>query len=388
MLSEVETSFLGRGWAGVEVGEWRGEWWGEWWDGKGLGLFPWPLSAVHDGAMSDARNTPLVACAGIVTLDHIFRVDSLPTAEGKYSATGHIEVGGGVAANAAVTVTQLGGAASFIGCVGDDRAGDDVLEQFAALGVATDSMQRVPNRETPISFVLVDRDGHRELVNYVSPDFFERANPVFARGIADADAVLVDCRWPLGSVHALEAAHSHNIPGVVDVDRPIDADPDTATGRIMDLATHLVFSRDALVGTTNEHDLPAALAAAARRSTAWIAVTDGPHGVLWLEGDQIRHQPAFHVRAVDTLGAGDVFHGAFALALAEGSNEPEAVRFASAAAAAKCTQPGGRAGIPDRSMVNVLLNGIDGATDVTPPGSSTSNSLTSSAQQAEPSSGL
>jgi sulfofructose kinase len=330
---------------------------------EGLGPCPQPRPAVHDGDMSDQRSLPLVSCAGIVTLDHIFRVDSLPTEEGKYSATGHIEVGGGVAANAAATVVQLGGAASFIGCVGDDRAGDDVLAQFAALGISTDSMQRVANRETPISFVLVDRDGHRELFNFVSPDFFERANPAFASGIDDADVVLVDCRWPLGSIHALEAARHRNIPAVVDVDRPIDADPDTATGRIMDLATHLVFSRDALLGTTNEQHLPTALAAAARRSAAWIAVTDGPNGVLWLDADEVRHQPAFQVHAVDTLGAGDVFHGAFALALAEGNAEPEAVRFASAAAAVKCTQPGGRGGIPDRSMVNVLLDSVAGATN-------------------------
>lgn len=305
--------------------------------------------------MRDRPQAPLVACTGIVTLDHIFRVDSLPTEEGKYSATGHLEVGGGVAANAAATVVQLGGAASFIGCVGDDNTGDDVLREFATLGVATDSMQRIANRSTPISFVLVDRDGHRELVNYVTPDFFERANPLFARSIEDADVVLVDCRWPTGAIQALEAAHNHGIPGVVDVDRPIDPDPSTETGRILDVATHLVFSLDALLGTTQEKDLPSALAAAARRCDAWIGVTDGERGVSWLEGDDVRHQPAFQVRVVDTLGAGDVFHGAFALALAEGATEQQAVRFASAAAAAKCTRAGGRAGIPDRATVDALL---------------------------------
>lgn len=299
----------------------------------------------------------MVACAGIVTLDHIFRVDSLPTEEGKYSATGYLAVGGGVAANAAVTVARLGGAASFIGCVGDDAAGDQVLEEFAALDIATDSMQRVANRSTPISFALVDRDGHRELVNYVSADFFDRANPVFARGVDQAAAVLVDCRWPIGAIQALETARHRGIPAVVDVDRPIEAEPGSETGRILTLATHLVYSLDALLGTTGEADVSSALAAAARRSAAWIGVTDGPQGVYWLEGGEVQHLPAFRVDAIDTLGAGDVFHGAFALALAEGRTEREAVRFASAAAAAKCTLAGGRAGIPDRDMVDALLSG-------------------------------
>ncbi len=307
--------------------------------------------------MRDQPATSRVACVGIVTLDHIFRVDSLPTTEGKYTATGHVAVGGGVAANAAMTVARLGGAASFIGCVGDDDAGDDVLAEFESAGVDTDSVQRVPNRSTPISFVLVDRDGHRELVNYVMDDFFELANPVFGDGIDDAEVVLVDCRWPSGAVRALAAARARGLPGVVDVDRAIDADPATETGRILDVATHLLYSRDALLGTTGTSDLATGLAAAARRSKAWIGVTDGEHGVSWLEGDRVRHQPAFRVEAVDTLGAGDVFHGAFALALAEARSEADAVHFAAAAAAAKCTQPGGRAGIPDRAMVETLLGG-------------------------------
>ena len=89
----------------------------------------------------------------------------------------------------------------------------------------------------PISFVLVDRDGHSEFVNYVTP-FSERANPLSARSIEDADVALVDCRWPTGVIQALEAANNHGIPGVVDVDRPINPDPSTETGRIIDVATH------------------------------------------------------------------------------------------------------------------------------------------------------
>jgi sulfofructose kinase len=305
--------------------------------------------------VADRRRVPHVACAGIVTLDHIFQIETLPTEEGKYTATGHHEVGGGVAANAAVTVVRLGGAASFIGCVGDDRVGDDVVRELAELGVTCDSTQRIANRSTPISVALVDRGGHRELVNFVPPDFFERADPSLASDIGRAAAVLVDCRWPAGALDALRAARRRGVPAVVDVDRPLDDDPDTETGRIVDTATHLVYSRDALVGTTNEEDLGTALAAAARRSSAWTAVTDGEHGVSWLEGGELRHQPAFRVDAVDTLGAGDVFHGAFALSLAEGRPEHDAVRFAAAAAAAKCARVGGRTGIPDRSAVDALL---------------------------------
>ena len=93
------------------------------------------------------------------------------------------------------------------------------------------------------------------------------------------------------------------------------------------------------------------------RTDAFLAVTTGAGGVWWLDGSEIRNQPAFPVEVVDTVGAGDVFHGALALALAERQPEPAALRFASAAAALKCARPGGRAGTPARSEVEELLKG-------------------------------
>ena len=75
----------------------------------------------------------------------------------------------------------------------------------------------------------------------------------------------------------------------------------------------------------------------------------------WLDGDVLRHLPAFPIKAVDTLGAGDVFHGAFTLALAEGMPEAAALRFASAAAAIKCTRFGGGAVSPTRAELAAFL---------------------------------
>ncbi len=84
-------------------------------------------------------------------------------------------------------------------------------------------------------------------------------------------------------------------------------------------------------------------------------MTNGGGGVFFRHESEIRHEPAFAVDAVDTLGAGDTWHGAFALALAEGQSEREAVRFASAAAAIKCTRFGARNGAPSRAEVNAFL---------------------------------
>ena len=81
----------------------------------------------------------------------------------------------------------------------------------------------------------------------------------------------------------------------------------------------------------------------------------GGEGVAWLEGATLHRMPAFRVRAIDTLGAGDVFHGALALALGEGSEWEQALQFASAAAAAKCSRPSGRGSFPTRDEVIALM---------------------------------
>ena len=87
------------------------------------------------------------------------------------------------------------------------------------------------------------------------------------------------------------------------------------------------------------------------------AVTLGAQGTLWLDQTGIHKQAAFTVKVVDTTGAGDVYHGAYTLAIGEGQTVIEAMRFASAVAALKCTRRGGRAGIPSRDEVNVFLAG-------------------------------
>ena len=91
-----------------------------------------------------------------------------------------------------------------------------------------------------------------------------------------------------------------------------------------------------------------------------LAVTRGAQGMNWLDDNgRAQHMPTFPVHTVDTLGAGDVFHGAFALAVAEGSDIPEAMRFASAAAALKTTRHGGAFAAPSRNEVMALLAKAD-----------------------------
>jgi sulfofructose kinase len=145
-------------------------------------------------------------------------------------------------------------------------------------------------------------------------------------------------------------ARAAGIPAVLDADRAPRDVPE-----LIDLATHVAFSHQGARDLTGEEDPSSALRTIGNRSSTWIAVTHGAQGVFHWRGREVALEPAFRVRAVDTLGAGDTWHGAFALALAEGAPEPAALRFASAAAALKCTRFGGRDGAPRRGEVDELL---------------------------------
>jgi sulfofructose kinase len=117
----------------------------------------------------------------------------------------------------------------------------------------------------------------------------------------------------------------------------------------------VIFSAHGLRDTAGCQDHAEGLRRIVRRTNAYVSVTTGPEGVLWLEDGRVQHAPAHRVSAVDTLGAGDVYHGAFALALGEGQDAKAAMRFAGAAAALKCTRFGGIAGAPSRAEVLAFL---------------------------------
>ncbi|MDU8942093.1 PfkB family carbohydrate kinase [Ovoidimarina sediminis] len=287
-----------------------------------------------------------VLCAGIAVLDFVFEVEEFPRTAEKYVAHDTSIVGGGCAANAAVAVARLGGKAILAADLGDDPVGRLVLEDLAAEGVDISGISPVPGARSSYSSVLVDHAGERQIVNYrgtpMAPqtDWFDNLGAVAA--------VLVDTRRSELARAGLAFARSRGVPGIIDGEAPI---PDG----LLDNATHAAFSRRGLASLYPQSALEDALREVSIRYGIWACVTDGEKGVWYTTDDRTAHMPAFNVIVKDTLGAGDIWHGAFSLALGEGQTEAEAVRFASAAAALKCTVPGGRAGSPTRPALQGFL---------------------------------
>jgi sulfofructose kinase len=305
-------------------------------------------------AVARRDTAPRILCAGIIVLDEVFRVDEFPQADGKVQATGFFVVNGGCAANAAVAVARLGGRAALAGPMGGpagrDANGDRVLEALKREHVDTGYCQRVDGLSTALSAIFLNPRGDRTIVTYRDERIATTVPTDPKAVVAASDAVLIDNRYPDFVQPICEAARVRGVPVVLDGDRPtIEDDP------LFRIASHIIFSAECLRLTTGLADLGAGLERIARNTDAFLAVSNGPDAIVYRDHGALCALPVFKVAAVDTLGAGDAFHGGFVLALAEGRGEVEALRFGAAVAGIKCTRLGGSTGAPTRAEVDAYL---------------------------------
>jgi sulfofructose kinase len=310
------------------------------------------MSSAIDG-VRDPRG-PRILCTGIVVLDKVFRVAEFPQPDAKVEAKEYFIVNGGCAANAAVAIARLGGRAALAsplgGPAGEDDNGDVVLRALARENVDTSACQRISGMATALSAIFIDTRGDRTIVTY-RDDRIAAVTPDDPQALAaSADLVLADNRYPHFSRPICAAARARNLPVVLDGDKAtVEDDP------LFAVASHVIFSSECLRATTGCSDLTDGLRRIARHTDAFLAVSNGPNDILFLEDGGFRSVPVFAIKAIDTLGAGDALHGGFALALAEGQGEVAAMRFGAAVAGIKCTRMGGSAGAPKRDEVEAFL---------------------------------
>jgi sulfofructose kinase len=294
-----------------------------------------------------SKTSGIVICVGHCTRDYIVSVAEIPKEPVKFRALDWTEIGGGLAATASVAVARLGGRAVFCGRVGDDDVGVAIRKELEAEGVDTAWLRTLKQARSPRSMVLVDAKGERLLAAYIDTAF-----PGDADWLSPSldGVLLVDLMWPTGALRMLEQAQAMRMPSVVDADATTRTAPGDVSA-ILKRASHCIFSRGGLAQHSGHDGIAPALRAIREHHGGYVGVTDGENGYYWLEQDEVAHMPARRVTAVDTNGAGDAFHGAFALGLARGQNERDAAEFATVVAALKCTRPGGRAGLPSADEV-------------------------------------
>jgi sugar/nucleoside kinase (ribokinase family) len=293
-------------------------------------------------------------CTGIAVLDEVFRVERFPAADMKAMATEFTTVGGGCAANAAVAIARLGAKVGFAGPLGgpagDEPTGDRILAGLVGEGVDCAGCVRVPGIASCLSAIMVNNIGQRTVVTY-RDDRLLRARPEKPEQlVAAADAVAADNSFPEFSLPICQAARARGIPVVLDADKPTQV-----TDPLFTLASHVIFSTQCLRATADTEDLATGLARVSEHTPSFLSVTDGSNGVYWRDGSALRHMPAFAIKTVDTLAAGDVFHAGFVIALVEGCGITGAMRLAAAAAGIKCSRFGGSSTAPGRAEVEAFL---------------------------------
>ncbi len=290
-----------------------------------------------------------ILCAGVSTLDQIFKVQSFPVPGEKTRATEYTEVSGGNAGNAAIVAARLGADVLLASPMGEDRVGEEIRRYLEAESIDCSHFVSLPGAMSSMSAIVVDATGERTIVSRRSGLDEGRLKDADAIA-ASVHAVLIDNRFPEFSLDVALAARRQNVPVVLDADNPT-----RLTEEIFAACTHIIFSAHGLRDTVHIDDPDAALRKVATMTDAYVSVTSGSAGAWWLHRGQAGREQAFPVKAIDTLGAGDVYHGAFALALGEGQNEEQARRFSSAAAALKCMKFGGIVGAPTRAELEAFL---------------------------------
>jgi len=297
-----------------------------------------------------------VLCAGSASYDLVFQVNHHPEPDEKTTADRFIRCGGGPAANAAVMVSRMGLKAAFAGYLGSDLFGRLHLEELQAAGVNTDLVVRGEG-PTPVSCVLVKPSGERSLVNYRAAD---TTLPPGSSDVFDIhpQVILLDGHEPELSLVLLREARAKGIRTVLDA-----GSLNRGTALLFDKVDYPVCSERFAADFTGAASPDSAIDRLFSPARC-VVITLGRNGLIWKSPEGEGRVPAFPVEAVDTTGAGDVFHGAFAGSLAIGKEWEEILIYSSAAAALCCTRFGARTGIPEGWEVDRFLLTITGGVDI------------------------
>jgi len=291
-----------------------------------------------------------VLCVGHASFDITMTAAHHPAADEKMLADALMLGGGGPAANAAVQVTRLGGSAAFCGYLGHDLFGEEHESELAHEGVDTGLIVR-GGHASPISQILAKPDGSRSVVNFKGNTPWLEANAVDIRRIEALAprVILFDGHEPLISTPICQWARNNRIPTVLDA-----GSLHRGTRELSNMVDYLVSSEKFARQLCGEDEVQTCLNELAVISDR-VVITLGERGLIWQQQGQSGGMPATTIEAVDSTGAGDAFHGAFALAIAREMDWNDTLRFASAAGALACTRLGARAALGDKQAMLEIL---------------------------------
>lgn len=285
-----------------------------------------------------------VLVIGRSCLDYIAVVERLPSENQKEALDFWLKEGGGQGGTASCCIAKLGGRVAYVGKVGDDEAGRYCLQRLKDFGVPTEQVEIVPGGRTAVAFIWVTKVGGARTIIYEHNTLPRiEVDDSVKRLLQSAAVVLLD---PETTYLAREFLREKEIQAQVVYDGERWREGIEA---MMAMADYFIPSEDFLKAEAlhlSGLTLPEKMFRLQARLKGELIVTAGEKGAFFLRGRQVFQVVPPSVKAVDTIGAGDNFHAAFALAVSKGYRLPEAVKFSVAVASLSCRDYGGRKGIP------------------------------------------
>ena len=295
----------------------------------------------------DKQNQTIVGI-GACVMDTLIRVSTYPQEDTKMQALGSKASGGGPVATGLVAAGKLGVKASYIGVLAEDASGNFLKQDFEKYGVGTSYIRTKSGFRSFTSTILLSQDSKSRTCVFDRGDLPALTlDAEQKQAISDAKLLMVDGNELQAAVEAANIARQHGVPVLYDAGGLYKG-----VESLLALTDYLIPSEE----FARKHSGCQTVEEAAewlyeKYRPQLVVVTCGKEGGVLYDGASLVHYPAFAVDAVDTNGAGDVFHGAFAAGLIKGYRPLECCYYASATSALKCTGIGARESVPDSQSV-------------------------------------
>ena len=286
-----------------------------------------------------------VLVIGRSCLDYIAVVNQFPAENQKLPLEFRLTEGGGQGGTSSCCISRLGGKVAYVGKLGDDDEGRFCLKRLEDFGVKTEFVEIVSDGKTPVAYVFITtHSGARSIIYERNALPKIKIDATLKNLVTQTGIALLDPEVTYLGGQLKEVAGT-NVKVIYDSERWREGIED-----IMNTADYFIPSSEFLVADELQfHNISfnQRIIELNNMVSGNLIVTHGEKGAYYITDDTLYHVAAPEIKAVDTVGAGDNFHAAFAMALAKGYDLHQMVKFSVAVASLSCREYGGRNGVPD-----------------------------------------
>ena len=288
---------------------------------------------------------------GACVLDTLINCNRFPTEDTKQKAEGIFLCGGGPVGNALVVMSKLGVNTEVLGAFAADNAGSYLLDDFKKYGVETKNTKVIDGVSSFVSYIILSEEKQSRTCIFDRGGVPDNEQNVCFEAIDDAYVLHLDGNYLKSALAAARYAKQKGVKVSLDAGGLYEG-----IEELLPYVDILIPSAEFAMGFTKKDNIPDAMAELYKSfAPEVLVVTDGSNGGYYWQNGWAHHYDSIKVKAVDTNGAGDTFHGAFVAAYCEGQSLIDCCNFASKVAAYKCTNKGARTYQLSRELVDKLF---------------------------------